>query len=189
MSSVPDGENGGPSRGATEDDGSGRGFYHLLGRVELRFAQVCVVLMTVLVLLSAVARTAGQPMNWTVDLATFTFAWAVFVGADVTWRRGRMVSIDLLVDRVPPTLRNWVRLANYVLIAVFLVALVVTGVVLAGDAADRSFDGLPAISYTWVTIAVPVGSLLMLYTTARKIRDHVAAMRGRATPEGEGTPS
>src|SRR5699024_6304063 len=54
------------------------GLFHLLGRVELRFAQLCVVMMTVLVLTSAVARTVGTPMNWTVDLATFTFAWAVF---------------------------------------------------------------------------------------------------------------
>jgi TRAP-type C4-dicarboxylate transport system permease small subunit len=158
----------------------GTGFFRALGLVELRFAQVCIVLMTLLVLTSAIARTAGEPLSWTVDLATFTFAWAVFVGADVAWRRDRMVSIDLLVDRFPERVQGVVRLLNYALIAAFLVALVVTGLRLSYTAYDRSFSGLPWLSYTWVTIAVPVGSLLMLYTTAYKIRYAVAAARGRA---------
>jgi TRAP-type C4-dicarboxylate transport system permease small subunit len=158
--------------------GADGGFFGLLGRMELRFAQACVALMTLLVLASAVTRTAGRPVSWTVDLATFTFAWAVFVGADVAWRRDRMVSIDLLVDRFPERLRAWVQLANLLLVAVFLVAMVVTGVMLAQTAADRSFSGLPGLSYTWVTAAVPVGCLLMLYTTAHKIRRTVAEARG-----------
>jgi TRAP-type C4-dicarboxylate transport system permease small subunit len=50
--------------------------YEALGQGELRFAQACVVLMTLLVLVSATARTAGSPLSWTVDLATFLFAWS-----------------------------------------------------------------------------------------------------------------
>lgn len=157
----------------------GSGFYRLLGRVELHFAQVCVVLMTLLVLLSAIARTAGNPLSWTVDLATFTFAWAVFVGADVAWRRDRMVSIDLLLDRLPVRAQAWVRLLNHALTAAFLVTLAYTGLRLSYTASDRSFSGLPWLSYTWVTIAVPVGSLLMLYTTAHKVRHAVAVARGQ----------
>jgi TRAP-type C4-dicarboxylate transport system permease small subunit len=163
--------------------------YEALGRVELRFAQVCIVLMTLLVLVSATARTAGRPQSWAVDLATFLFAWAVFVGADVAWRRDRMVTIDLLVVRFPARPRYGVRLANDVLIALFLVAMVVTGVQLAGDAADRSFSGLPWLSYTWVTLSVPVGCLLMLVTTLRRIRGDVAALRAPVTPEPPGPPA
>lgn len=153
------------------------GLFYLLGRIELRFAQISVVIMTVLVLTSAIARTVGTPMNWTVDLATFTFAWTVFIGADVAWRRDRMVSIDILVDRLPAVPRELVRLVCTLLIAALLVALVVTGTILASDASDRSFDGVPWLSYTWVTLAVPVGSLLMLFTTLHKLRDQVQLLR------------
>ncbi|MFD1717710.1 TRAP transporter small permease [Georgenia deserti] len=156
---------------------AGSRFYHWLGRVELRFAQLCIVAMTVLVLTSAVARTIGSPMNWTVDLATFTFAWAVFVGADVTWRRNRMVSIGAVVERLPVRVQAAVAALNTVLIGLFLIAVVITGYTLAIDAADRSFDGIPALSYTWVTIAVPVGCALMLYTTAHKLADQLRTLR------------
>lgn len=164
---------------SAHDNAGGRpgGLFYALGKVELRFAQLCVVIMTVLVLTSAVARTVGTPMNWTVDLATFTFAWAVFIGADVAWRRGRMVSIDIVVDLLPTAVRRWVQLVSTVLVGVLLAVLVVTGTVLAKDASDRSFDGVPWLSYTWVTIAVPVGCLLMLVTTVRMLRDQVRLLR------------
>lgn len=168
----------------TEDASTGGadgGLFGLLGRIEFRLAQGCITLMTVLVLASAVTRTVGRPASWTVDLATFTFAWGVFLGADVAWRRSAMVSINLLVDRVPERLRAWIGLVNLVLIAGFLVAMVWTGAMLVSTAQDRGLSGLPGLSYAWVTAAVPVGCLLMLLTTAFKIRGTFAEARG-ATP-------
>lgn len=168
----------------TEDASNGgadRGLFGLLGRIEFRLAQACIALMTVLVLASAVARTVGRPASWTVDLATFTFAWAVFLGADVAWRRSSMVSITLLVDRVPERLRAWVGLLNLALIAGFLAAMVWTGAMLVRTAQDRGLSGLPGFSYAWVTAAVPVGCLLMLLTTVVKIRGTFAEARGATT--------
>jgi TRAP-type C4-dicarboxylate transport system permease small subunit len=159
-------------------DAQGTGFFNLLGQVELRFAQVCVVIMTLLVLTSAVARTAGNPVSWTVDLATFSFAWAVFVGADVALRRDKLVSIDLLVDRFSERARAWVQLGNSLIIVVFLIALVVLGFRLSYTTSERSFSGLPWLSYTWVTISVPVGAMLMLYTMSHKMRDLVRYLKG-----------
>jgi TRAP-type transport system small permease protein len=34
----------------------------------------------------------------------------------------------------------------------------------------RSFQGIPAISYSWVTMSLPVGAMLLLITTALKVR-------------------
>lgn len=170
---------GGPE--APEDGAApaaGRGFFHRLGRVELRFVQLCVVLMTLLVLTSAVSRTVGRPVSWAVDLATFSFAWAVFVGADLALRNGKMVSIDLLIDRFPERVRTWVQLANSVMVVVFLIAMVVLGSMLSSSTYERTFSGLPWLSYTWVTVSVPLGCLLMLYTMTHRIRELVRELTG-----------
>lgn len=169
----------GPGEAESIADGpQGTGFFHRLGRIEVRFAQLCVLAMTVLVLTSAIARTARNPVSWAVDLATFSFAWAVFVGADVALRHDRMVTIDLLIDRFSERGRAWVQLVNSVLMTVFLVALVVLGFWLSYTTSERSFSGVRWLSYTWVTIAVPIGSLLMLYTMTHKMRDLVRELRG-----------
>ncbi|AYY15050.1 TRAP transporter small permease [Actinobacteria bacterium YIM 96077] len=178
------GASGADGRGDGVQNGEVRtepGPYGMLGRVELRFAQMCVALIAVLVLVSALARTVGQPVAWAVDLATFFLAWGVFVGADVAWRHNRMVSIDVLVERLSPRVRSWLQLVNHLLIALFLLAFVVLGTRLAYTTADRSFDGLPWLSYTWVTLAVPTGCLLMLYTTAHRIRHTMDVLRRSVT--------
>lgn len=156
---------------------AGRGFFEWLGRVELRLAQLAIVLMTLLVLISAGARTAGKPVGEAIDAATFFFAWACFIGADVALRNDKMVSIDLLVDRLSERARAWVQLGNGLLMSVFLIAMVITGTWLAITTGDRSFTGIAWLSYTWVTLAVPVGCLLMLYTMTHKIRAQIRGLR------------
>ena len=171
MSSQPAGIEGaalGGPWGGDEDEVT-TGFFYRLGRWELRIAQASVVLMTVLVLTSAISRTVGRPLSWTVDLATFSFAWAAFIGADVALRKGKMVTIDLVVERLGARTRAWLQVVNTVLVAVFLIAMVVLGVWLSYTTHQRTFNGLPWLSYTWVTLSVPVGCALMLYTTARQL--------------------
>jgi len=160
-----------------KDEAAPQGVYGRLERVELRFTQVGVVLMTLLVLTSAISRTVAHPQSWAVDLATFCFAWSVFVGADVALRRGKMISIELVTNRMPKRVVNWVDVVNSTIIIVFLLAMIGFGLYLSYTTRSRSFSGLPWLSYTWVTLSVPVGCGLMLYTMSRVIRDQFRKAR------------
>lgn len=154
-----------------------KAFYAGVLRVEARVAAALLVLMVVLIFLGSVARVAGSPLNWTTDAATCFFAWACFLCADVAWRRGAMMSIDLVVARLPAPARKLLRLANYLIIGLFLAYVVVMGLWLTWISRARSFQGIPEVSYSWVTLSMPVGGLLLLITTVLKARDELA---GRA---------
>lgn len=155
-----------------------KAFYAAVLRVEARVAAALLVLMVVLIFLGSVARVAGSPLNWTTDAATCFFAWACFLCADVAWRRGAMMSIDLVVARLPATLRKLLRLANYLIISLFLAYVVVMGLWLTWISRARSFQGIPEVSYSWVTLSMPVGALLLLITTCVKVRDELAPPAG-----------
>ena len=153
-----------------------RTFYQKFCAAEAALAGTLLVLMVALIFLGAVARVLGTPLNWTVDFATAFFAWACFLCADVAWRRGSLMSIELLVERLPARAQKALRLANYVIIAAFLGYLTVMGTWLAWTSRVRSFQGIPEISYAWVTMSAAVGgALLLLITTALKVR---AELRG-----------
>lgn len=154
-----------------------KAFYAVVLRVEARVAAALLVLMVLLIFLGSVARVAGSPLNWTTDAATCFFAWACFLCADVAWRRGAMMSIDLVVARLPAPVRKLLRLANYLIIGLFLAYVVVMGLWLTWISRARSFQGIPEVSYSWVTLSMPVGGLLLLITTVLKARDELA---GRA---------
>jgi TRAP-type C4-dicarboxylate transport system permease small subunit len=131
-------------------------------------AAVFLTLMVILIFLGGVMRMLGQPINWSGDAATALFAWACFLCADIAWRRNSLMAIELVTSRLPERLHLVCRMINYALIASFLVYLVVMGLHLSWISRVRSFQGIPAISYSWVTLSAPVGALLMLITTALK---------------------
>jgi TRAP-type transport system small permease protein len=138
---------------------------------EAVIAAVLLVLMVALIFLGGVSRVLGYPLNWTTDFATAFFAWACFLCADIAWRKGALMTIDFLPARLPPGAQKVLRLANYLVISAFLAYLMVMGAWLSWTSRVRSFQGIPEISYSWVTASAVAGGLLLLVTTILKARE------------------
>jgi TRAP-type C4-dicarboxylate transport system permease small subunit len=154
-----------------------------LWRLEAVTAAAFLILMVVLIFAGGVARMLGHPLNWTGDAATAFFAWACFLCADVAWRGNGLMSIELVTERLPPRLQKACGYLSYAIIVAFLVYVVIAGLWLTWISRGRSFQGIPAVSYSWVTVSMPVGALLLLITAALKIRDQVRLDRQPAASE------
>jgi TRAP-type C4-dicarboxylate transport system permease small subunit len=145
--------------------------YAFICKVEMFLAKYTLFALSALVLTAAVARTIRHPMNWAMDAATFLFAWCVFLGGDIAMRENRLFCITLLLDRIPAKARPAVQIVNWLIIAAFLVFMIGYGIKLSLITHLRTFQGIPGLSYTWVTLSVPVGCALMLVSTVRRLRD------------------
>lgn len=150
-------------------------FYDRLCAAEAVIAGVFLVVMVVLIFLGGLMRMLGAPINWSTDAATCLFAWACFLSADIAWRKNSLMSIDVLTNRLPDAVQVQLRLFNYAIIAAFLLYLIVMGFQLAWTSRIRTFQGIPQVSYSWVTASLPVGAILLLVTTILKAR---AELRG-----------
>jgi TRAP-type transport system small permease protein len=129
--------------------------------------------MVALIFLGGVSRVFGYPLNWSTDFATAFFAWACFLCADIAWRNNSLMSIEFLPARLPAKAQKALRVANYSIISIFLIYLMVMGAWLAWTSRVRSFQGIPEISYAWVTISASFGGLLLLITTLLKVKDEL----------------
>jgi len=127
--------------------------------------------MVALIFLGGVARMGGHPLNWTGDVATALFAWACFLCADIAWRRNSLMAIELVTSRLPALAQRVVRFLNYTIICAFLFYVMGWGTYLSWVSRGRSFQGMADVSYSWVTMSMPVGALMLLVTTAIKMRD------------------
>jgi TRAP-type transport system small permease protein len=143
--------------------------YAAVLRLEARLAATFLVLMVLLIFSGGLARLVGHPLNWTTDLATCLFAWACFLCADVAWRRNALMSVEWVTQKLPPLGQRVVRLVNYAIISAFLLYVVGMGLWLSWTSRARSFQGIPEISYSWVTMSMPVGAALLLITTGLKV--------------------
>jgi TRAP-type transport system small permease protein len=142
--------------------------YRLLGVVETVVAGGFLVLMVGLIFGGGLARLAATPLNWTNDLATCLFAWSCFLCADLAWRKGGLMAIELATERLPARAQQIVAYANLSIIGAFLLYAIVAGLYLSWVSRARTFQGIADVSYSWVTMSLPVGAALLLLTTIAK---------------------
>ena len=144
--------------------------YDYVLKLEAILAGLFLMLMVGLLLLGGVARMMQHPLNWTIDLATCFFAWAVFLCADIAWRKDMLMSLDLVTAQLSQRFQRTLLFVNYAVIALFLCYAIYGGSLLAWTSRSRTFNGIPGVSYSWVTASIAVGAALMLITTLLKIR-------------------
>lgn len=154
----------------------------LIGEAEAVLAKACLALATVLVVLGALARLAGEPLIWAIDVALLLFAWCCVFGADLALRGNRHIEIDVLIRRFPASLTRVLALLWLVVIGAFLGILVVYGAQLTFLNVERPL-GDTEISYAFVTASIPVGAVLMLWTVVRRL---LRALAGRESLSLEG---
>ena len=138
--------------------------YHAFCRFEEVLATCLLGGLALLVFLSALMRTFKHPLNWAQDVALVAFAWLIFLGGDIAVRGTGLIGVDLLVKKLPKAVQKWLDVFYKCLIIAFLCVLVFYGARMVSQGWSRQITAL-GISYSWVTMAVPVGSFLMIIST------------------------
>ena len=144
--------------------------WHLFYRIEEYTAAFLLLGATLVIFFAAVFRSFDRPLNWSLDIALFLFAWSVFLSAEVAMRRGILVNVDFVVKRFSPWVQRALNILIYAIIFVFLGTLVGFGIYLSWATRERAFQGIPTFSYTWITLSVPVGGTLCMINCVRAIR-------------------
>lgn len=121
------------------------------------------------IFLSAILRLFKLSMSWYIDLAMLCLAWTAFLGADVAWREGQIIGIDLITRRLPARIRRAVELVVLGIIAATLVVIVIFGARLAWTERVSRYQSMP-IPLALVTLSLVVAAFSMFFSTIQKIR-------------------
>lgn len=144
-------------------------FYRKFCEGEMAVAIVCLVTSVAVIFIAAVMRAAGHPINWGTDIALLLFTWSTFLGADLAFRQGKLINVDIIIKILPKKVQKFMKLVIYAICLCFLCCMVYLGFIQSVKTWYRSFQGIPFLSYTWVTLSFPVASLSMVVTTLIKI--------------------
>ncbi len=146
--------------------------YYGFCKLEEIIANLLLFGIMILVFSAAIFRTVGSPINWAQDAALVAFAWMIFLGSDIAVRGPGLIGIDLLVKRFPNAIQKTLDILFKVIIIVLLSVLVVFGFQMVVNGWSREITTLH-ISYSWVTLAVPVGSFFMIISTLVRLVESV----------------
>jgi TRAP-type C4-dicarboxylate transport system permease small subunit len=103
----------------------------------------------------------SQPSSWTEELMRRLLIWAVMLGTVVAFRRGALVSVDLMLRSARGAWLAAVRTIVTVASLAFLAVLVWFGIELAWRVRFQTFASLD-LSMAWAYAALPVGALFAM---------------------------
>ncbi|GAB5376756.1 MAG: TRAP transporter small permease [Acuticoccus sp.] len=83
-------------------------------------AALLLVAIVGLVGVASVARTAGAPIIWSIEVAQLLFVWLVMLAADIALQQGRHFGLSLLLDNLPPRARRAFDVLNILILIVLL---------------------------------------------------------------------
>ncbi|MCT1901681.1 TRAP transporter small permease [Oceanobacillus sojae] len=129
------------------------------------------------VFVAAVMRWAGYPIVWSVEFAQLLFVWVIFLGANRALRENKHIGVDFFTRKLPGKLSAFVEIIMDLLVLGFLGFIFYFGILLSIENSLRLINNL-TISYSIVTLSVPVGSALMIITILIKIKEKILKIAG-----------
>jgi len=137
-------------------------------KFEESLTNLILIFIVGLVFFEVIARAVGRPTTWSVGLAQLLFIWMIFLGSNQALRKGIHVGVDVLTDFFSKKIQARIEIIMHILIAFLLSFMIYYGMEMFFANTGRLVPGT-AIKYSYTTLAIPVGCLLMLITTIEKL--------------------
>lgn len=133
-----------------------------LSNLSLHVACVLLAVISCLGMWQVVSRfVLSQPSTWTEEAMRRLLIWCVMLGVVVAFRRGALVSVDLMLRLSKGAWRQVVRTVITVSSLSFLGVLLWFGIDLAWRVRFQTFASME-ISMAWAYAALPVGAALAI---------------------------
>ncbi len=142
--------------------------YEYFCKAEAAVCGVGFIFLVILIFGSAILRFCRMSMAWNTDLAMLFLPWCSFLGADIAWRNGQLIGIDIVTRYFPKNLQKVIMIAVYAIILAATVIICIFGIKLSWVERLRTFQSLP-IPYSLVHISLVVATFSMSISTIGKI--------------------
>lgn len=146
------------------------------------FLVLLLSVLSIVIIAQVLSRTfLGFSIVWSEELARYLLVWLTFIGASIALRNKELVGLDLLETKLSVRLNEVLKLVVHVLVLVFLAYTTYYGIEMAtssGVAGQQS--PTMKFSMTYVYLAIPTGTFLMLIHTVAAILEGFRKVGGTA---------
>lgn len=124
---------------------------------------VTISIMALVVFAQVIFRYALLlPLFWTEEFARYCLVWSSLLGAGVALKKGEHIAVTFLTDKLPKEIHRGTALSVQIFIAVLLGVIFCGGIYLVIITRHQLSPAM-RIPMSWPYMAVPVGSLIMLF--------------------------
>ncbi len=138
-----------------------------ISRIALAISGSAFVIMVTLITVNVFARYIfSNSLNWAEEVAYLCFNWAVFFGVVLLYANQGLTAIDLLVDRMPKTMKKISMVIGFFLVTLANIGLIVWGTEFAIAAFERKSPALK-IPYFFYDLSIPLAGIFLLYFSVK----------------------
>lgn len=122
------------------------------------------ILMVTIVFMQVFSRSVlGFSFRWAEELARYLTVWMVFLAGCSALRRGQLVGIKFVVEKVPKKYKVLTELINDSLILFFLIIMTSFGIKLVlFNFTRKQLSPALRIPMGWIYLAIPVSGIIMI---------------------------
>jgi TRAP-type C4-dicarboxylate transport system permease small subunit len=117
-----------------------------------------------------------MPIFFSEELARYCFIWSCMLGASVVNRKDEHTSVSFFTTLFSKRAQAWLYIGREVVILLLLATLIYYGVTLSVKM-KTVYSAAMEISWSFIYMALPAGSLLLIVTTLRLIAAKARELR------------
>ncbi|HSP57865.1 MAG TPA: TRAP transporter small permease [Halomonas sp.] len=134
---------------------------------------ILMLVMTVLIFWQVFARfVIGSPLHFSAEIARFAMIWLTFVGAGYAYRKGLLISVDVVLEFAGPRISRLFRILIILASALFAYILVKYGFEMVGRVVNQTAPST-RISMMWPYLAIPAGGIVILVNSVALLIDEI----------------
>ena len=128
------------------------------------FPILFLILMVIIVFMQVFVRSVlGFSFRWAEELARYLTIWMVFLAGCSALRRGQLVGIKFVVEKVPKKYKILTELINDSLILFFLIIMTSFGIKLVlFNVTRKQLSPALRIPMGWIYLAIPISGIIMI---------------------------
>lgn len=153
-------------------------FVKLLEKIQLSAGILFLSVFFIVILYQIITRHLGISAIWTVELATNSFIWAVFMGAAVMVNRREHFSFDILLKKLSGKKKISLSIFNDIVLILFNVAIFIYGIQVCQQFWNYNWTSIPELKMGYVWISIPIMGGTMVIYTLNHIINHLREWKG-----------
>jgi len=134
----------------------------LVDRIEEVFAIIMFSLLAGIIIISVFLRYLFNfSIPWSQDSAIIAFIWVSMIGADIAFRKKRMIKVETVYNYLPKKMRKIASLCICIIVLVFLTFLFKSSIELVQLNSIMSIASMPMISWSSFSLSLVVTTILL----------------------------
>jgi TRAP-type C4-dicarboxylate transport system permease small subunit len=129
-------------------------------------------LMTLIIFYQVLVRFVfvGMSAPWTEELARYLMIWAIFIGGALVARRADSLSVEALVQIIPPWAGRAIKIIAHFVAIVFYVYIFFVGIDMAKSGVSET-SAVLKVPMVWLYSAMSVGAILTILNSITLLVD------------------